>query len=59
MNFSWLLNGTMEAHHLMAVYLLVWLIQGGYALWIARQFMRTRKDSATSASFTSTTRDRS
>ena len=57
MNFSWLLNGTMEAHHLMAVYLLVWLIQGGYALWIARQFMRAGKDSTPPALYASTKRE--
>lgn len=44
MNFNWLLNGTMEAHHLVAVYLLVWLIQGGYVGWVAWQWTRTRRD---------------
>jgi hypothetical protein len=50
MKFSWLLNGTMEAHHLAAVYILVWVIQGGYAGWIVWQMLRTRKNSRPSAS---------
>jgi len=44
MKFSWLFNGTMEAHHLAAVYVLVWVIQGGYAGWIAWQSLRIRRD---------------
>jgi len=44
MKFSWLFNGTMEAHHLAAVYVLVWAIQGGYAGWIAWQYLRIRRD---------------
>ena len=40
MKLSWLFNGTMEAHHLAAAYLAVWLIQGGYAGWIALQSRR-------------------
>lgn len=34
MKLSWLFNGTMQAHHLAAVYATVWVIQGGYALWV-------------------------
>jgi threonine/homoserine/homoserine lactone efflux protein len=59
MKFSWMLNGTMEAHHLAAVYILVWLIQGGYAGWIAWQMLRARKDSRQAVSLVSTTRDQS
>lgn len=33
----------MEARHLLYVYLSVWLIQGGYAAWVLREWMRTRK----------------
>jgi hypothetical protein len=44
MKFAWLLNGTMQAHHLVAVYLLVWLIQGGYAGWVFAQQLRLRKN---------------
>jgi hypothetical protein len=44
MNFNWLLNGTMEAHHLAAVYIAVWVIQGGYAAWIVWQWMRTKRN---------------
>lgn len=43
MKFAWLLNGTMEAHHLAAAYLTVWLIQGGYAAWIAWQWFHTKR----------------
>jgi len=43
MKFAWLLNGTMEAHHLAAAYIVVWLIQGGYAVWIAWQWIHTRR----------------
>jgi threonine/homoserine/homoserine lactone efflux protein len=57
MKFSWLLNGTMEAHHLAAVYIVVWVIQGGYACWIAWQMLHTRKDSRRSAPLVSATRD--
>jgi hypothetical protein len=59
MNFNWLLNGTMEAHHLAAVYILVWVIQGGYAGWIAWQMLRTRKDSPPPVPLASATRDQS
>jgi len=45
MKLSWIFNGTMEAHHLVAVYVAVWLIQGGYAGWIAWQWTRTGKGS--------------
>jgi hypothetical protein len=55
MKFSWLLNGTIEAHHLVAVYAAVWLVQGGYAAWIAWQWTRTRRDSRFSAPMTSVT----
>jgi hypothetical protein len=44
MNFNWIFNGTMEAHHLVAAYAAVWLIQGGYAGWIAWQWVRTRRE---------------
>jgi hypothetical protein len=48
MNFSWFFNGTIEAHHLAAVYLTVWVIQGGYVAWVAWQWARTRRDSGSS-----------
>jgi hypothetical protein len=34
----------MEAHHLLAAYVAVWLIQGGYAGWIAWQWVRAGKE---------------
>jgi hypothetical protein len=58
MKLSWLFNGTLEAHHLAAVYLTVWVVQGGYAIWVARQWMRTAKESAFADSGTRTPRDR-
>ena len=45
MNPNWVFNGTMEAHHLTAAYLLVWALQGGYAVWVTRQLLRLRKAS--------------
>lgn len=43
MKLSWLFGNSMEAHHLLATYLIVWLIQGGYAGWIAWHWVRTEK----------------
>ncbi len=44
MRLSWLFGSSMEAHHLLAAYAAVWLIQGGYAGWIAWQWMRAGKE---------------
>ena len=44
MRLSWLSGSSMEAHHLLAAYVAVWLIQGGSAGWIAWQWMLARKD---------------
>ncbi len=44
MKLSWLFNGTMQAHHLAGAYLTVWLIQGGYAGWIALRLLKTSRD---------------
>jgi hypothetical protein len=44
MRLSWLFGSSMEAHHLLAAYVAVWLIQGGYAGWIAWQWMRAGKE---------------
>jgi threonine/homoserine/homoserine lactone efflux protein len=38
MKLSWLFGSSMEAHHLLWVYLSVWIIQGGYLAWIAWQW---------------------
>ena len=43
MNFSWMFGSSMEAHHLLYSYLLVWVIQGGYAGWVFYQWMRAAK----------------
>jgi hypothetical protein len=39
MRLSWLFGSSLEAHHLLAAYVAVWLIQGGYAGWIAWQWV--------------------
>jgi hypothetical protein len=44
MKLSWMFGSSMEAHHLLASYLVVWLIQGGYAAWIALQWRRSGKE---------------
>ena len=33
----------MEAHHLLYSYVLVWVIQGGYAAWVFYQWLRAGK----------------
>jgi hypothetical protein len=43
MKLSWLFNGSMEAHHLLAAYAVVWTVQGGYALWVAYQWRALRR----------------
>jgi hypothetical protein len=42
MKLSWLFNGTMEARHLAAAYLIVWVLQGGYALYVLSGLSRLR-----------------
>jgi hypothetical protein len=59
MKLNWLFNGTVEAHHLAAVYLAVWLIQGGYAAWVAWQWTRTRRHAHPSVPVSPMTRERS
>ena len=41
MRLGWLFGSSMEAHHLLAAYVAVWLIQGGYLAWIVWQWMHT------------------
>jgi hypothetical protein len=38
----------MEAHHLLYAYVAVWLIQGGYATWIAWHWFQTGKNARAS-----------
>jgi hypothetical protein len=59
MKLSWILNGSIEAHHLVAAYLAVWLIQGGYAGWVAWQWARTRREARLAPPPAPATRDRS
>ena len=47
MKLSWLFNGTMQAHHVLGVYLTVWIVQGGYAAWVAWQWTRTKVSGST------------
>ena len=47
MKLSWLFGSSMEAHHLLWAYLSVWLIQGGYCVWTAWQWMHTPKSTGT------------
>lgn len=34
---------TLENRHLLAAYILVWAIQGGYFAWMLRQWSKTRR----------------
>ena len=45
MNLSWMFGNSLEQHHLLAAYVLVWVIQGGYASWLLYQWRRAGKDS--------------
>jgi len=51
MKLSWMFGSSMEAHHLLASYLLVWLIQGGYAAWIALQWRRSGRNCSRTSRF--------
>ena len=58
MKLAWLFNGTMEAHHLVAAYLVVWVLQGGYAAWVAWQRYHLRGSLRPTDALTSMTRER-
>jgi hypothetical protein len=47
----------MEAHHLLYVYLSVWIIQGGYCAWIAGQWLRERKHASAAIQSSSNSRE--
>ena len=49
MKLSWLFGSSMEARHLLYVYLSVWLIQGGFCAWIAWNWMRAKRASEADA----------
>lgn len=34
---------TMEHRHLIYAYSAVWIVQGGYLCWVAREWLRTKK----------------
>ena len=44
MKLSWLFGSSMEQHHLLYAYLSVWLIQGGYCIWIAWKLAHTKRN---------------
>ena len=44
MNLSWMFGPTMEQRHLLYVYVLVWVVQGGYASWVAWQWWRAGRE---------------
>jgi hypothetical protein len=39
---AWMFGSSMAQHHLLWAYISVWLIQGGYAVWIAVQWIKSR-----------------
>lgn len=43
MKLAWMFGNSMEARHLLYVYLSVWLIQGGYCAWVVSKWLRTKK----------------
>jgi hypothetical protein len=43
MNFSWLFGNSTQAHHLLAAYVVVWIVQGGYFSWVFWQWLRLGK----------------
>jgi len=45
MKLSWMFGPSMAQRHLLYVYVVVWVIQGGYAAWVAWQWRRARKHS--------------
>jgi len=44
MKLSWMFGPSMEQRHLLYVYVAVWVIQGGYAAWVAWQWRRAGRD---------------
>jgi hypothetical protein len=48
MKLSWIFGPSMEAHHLLYAYVAAWLIQGGYAAWIAWHWFKTGKNARAS-----------
>jgi len=45
MKLRWMFGSSMEARHLLYVYLSVWFIQGGYLAWTAWHWTHTPKGS--------------
>ncbi|HEX9200211.1 MAG TPA: hypothetical protein VF865_11675 [Acidobacteriaceae bacterium] len=57
MKLAWMFGSSLGAHHLLWAYLAVWLIQGGYAMWIGLQWMRTKNNSRAGGGLDSETQD--
>jgi len=43
MKLSWMFGPSLEQRHLLYVYVAVWVIQGGYAAWLAWQWRQASK----------------
>jgi len=50
-------GSSMAARHLLYVYLSVWLIQGGYFVWVVGHWMRTKPASPAADSLASGLRE--
>lgn len=58
MKLGWLFNGTMEAHHLLAAYVIVWTLQGGYAAWVIWQRFHLKGTARTANALPSLSKER-
>jgi hypothetical protein len=45
MKLAWLFGSSMEARHLLYVYLSVWIIQSGYFAWVVWHWLHTKTTS--------------
>jgi hypothetical protein len=43
MKLSWMFGNSLAQHHLLAAYMTVWIVQGGYFGWIVWQRRNTGK----------------
>lgn len=57
MKLAWMFGSSMAARHLLYVYLSVWLIQGGYFVWVVGHWMRTKPASPAADSLASGLRE--
>jgi hypothetical protein len=54
MKLAWMFGSSMEARHLLYVYVSVWMIQGGFCAWILWNWLRTPKSSGANVEPSST-----